>query len=187
MEANSIVLYSTSDRTKHKIFDEMSIEAIAVRLIHRGTQNREKTRQINDGGIVRKLKLQMQITVDGFVAGSESQLDWMTPIFDAKGHAFINHLTDTSDTILLGRNMTAGLIKHWWQVSTQSNSLEYPFAQKMVSISKVVFNKTMNRIDGQKVRTVLANRAASPHENAQGQGCRQGNASHANHVHNEQD
>ena len=27
---------------------------------------------------MRKLKLQMQITVDGFVAGPEGQLDWMT-------------------------------------------------------------------------------------------------------------
>jgi hypothetical protein len=28
--------------------------------------------------LLRKLKLQMQITVDGFVAGPEGQLDWMT-------------------------------------------------------------------------------------------------------------
>ena len=27
--------------------------------------------------------------------------------------AFINHLTDTSETILLGRKMTEGFIK-WW-------------------------------------------------------------------------
>ena len=27
---------------------------------------------------MRKLKLQVQITVDGFVGGPEGQLDWMT-------------------------------------------------------------------------------------------------------------
>lgn len=100
---------------------------------------------------MRKLKLQMQITVDGFVAGSEGQLDWMTPTLDERLHSCINHLTDTSDTILLGRKMTGGFIKYWEQVITQPNSPEYSFGQKMVSIPKVVFSKTVDRVDGQNV------------------------------------
>ena len=60
---------------------------------------------------MRKLKLQMQITVDGFVAGPEGQLDWMTWDMDEKLIAFINHLTDTTDTILLGRKMTEGFMR----------------------------------------------------------------------------
>lgn len=51
---------------------------------------------------MRKLKRQMQMTVDGFVAGPEGQLDWMTAPMDERLLAFINHLTDTSDTILMG-------------------------------------------------------------------------------------
>ena len=101
---------------------------------------------------MRKLKLQMQITVDGFVAGSEGQLDWMNPITDEKLNAFINHLTDTSDTILLGRKMTAGFVQYWEQVITQPSSPEYSFAQKMVSTPKVVFSKTVDRVDGQNVQ-----------------------------------
>ncbi|KAM3099840.1 dihydrofolate reductase family protein [Phormidesmis sp. 146-12] len=106
---------------------------------------------------MRKLKLQMQITVDGFVAGSEGQLDWMAlgqldSTSDERLHSFINYLTDTSDTILLGRKMTEGFIKYWEQVTTQPNSPEYSFAQKMVSIPKVVFSKTVDRVDGQNVR-----------------------------------
>lgn len=57
---------------------------------------------------MRKLKLQMQVTLDGYVAGPEGQLDWMTFDMDPGLLAFINHLTDTSDTILLGRKMTEG-------------------------------------------------------------------------------
>src|ERR671932_1604232 len=101
---------------------------------------------------MRKLKLQMQITVDGYVAGPEGQLDWMTAAMDEKLIAFINHLTDTSDTILLGRKMTEGFIKYWEHVVTQPNSPEYSFGQKMVNIPKVVFSKTISRIDGQDVR-----------------------------------
>ncbi len=53
----------------------------------------------------RKLKLQVQMTVDGFVAGPEGQLDWMTQ-HDEGVIARIVQITDSSDTILLGRKMT---------------------------------------------------------------------------------
>ena len=105
---------------------------------------------IDYGGIMRKLKLQMQITIDGFVAGPEGQLDWMTRAMDERLLSFINHLTDTSDTILLGRKMTEGFIKYWEQAVTQTNSPS--FGQKMVSIPKVVFSKTINKVAGQNVR-----------------------------------
>jgi dihydrofolate reductase len=101
---------------------------------------------------MRKLKLQMQITVDGFVAGPQGQLDWMTWEMDEKLIAFINHLTDTSDTILLGRKMTEGFVKYWEQVITQPDSPEYEFGQKMVNLPKIVFSKTVSSMEGRNVR-----------------------------------
>jgi dihydrofolate reductase len=101
---------------------------------------------------MRKLKLQMQVTVDGCVAGPEGQLDWMTFDLDAGVIAFINHLTDTSDTILLGRKMTDGFIKYWEHAATQKDSPEYAFAQKMVGLPKVVFSKTLQHVAGKNVR-----------------------------------
>ena len=101
---------------------------------------------------MRKLKLQMQTTIDGFVGGPEGQLDWMTWAMDEKLLVLINQLTDTSDTILLGRRMTEGFIKYWEHVITQPQSPEYSFARKMVDIPKVVFSKTVHRVDGQNVR-----------------------------------
>jgi len=101
---------------------------------------------------MRKLKLQMQISVDGFVAGPDGQLDWMTFDMDEKLLSFINHLTDTSDTILLGRKMTEGFIKYWEYVITQPKSPEYEFGQKMVRMPKIVFSKTVKKVEGQNVR-----------------------------------
>lgn len=101
---------------------------------------------------MRKLKLQVQISVDGFVAGPEGQLDWMTFAMDDKLLAFITHLTDTRDTILLGRKMTEGFVKYWEHVLTQPNSPEYTFAQKMVGLPKVVFSRSVKKIDGKNVR-----------------------------------
>lgn len=102
---------------------------------------------------MRKLKLQMQITVDGFVAGPEGQLDWMAwDGDDQKLGAFVDHLTDTSDTILLGRRMTEGFITYWEQAASQPESPEYTFAQKMVDTPKVVFSKTIDHVEGKNVR-----------------------------------
>ena len=101
---------------------------------------------------MRKLKLQMQITVDGFVAGPEGQLDWMTWDMDEKLIGFITHLTDTSDTILLGRKMTDGFIKYWESEAAKPEGPQYAFARKMVDTPKVVFSKTLKKVDGRNVR-----------------------------------
>src|SRR6267142_301126 len=98
---------------------------------------------------MRKLKLQVQMTVDGFVGGPEGQLDWMTQ-HDEAVVARIVQITDSSDTILLGRKMTAGFIKYWEAV--QPESPEYVFARKMVDTPKVVFSKTLKRVEGKNVR-----------------------------------
>ncbi len=101
---------------------------------------------------MRKLKLQMQITADGYVAGPQGQLDWMTWNMDAPLVAFINELTDSSDAILLGRKMTPGFISYWESVVEKPDSPELAFAQKMVGMPKIVFSKTVQRIDGKNVR-----------------------------------
>ncbi len=53
-------------------------------------------------------------------------------------------LTDSSDTILLGRKMTDGFVSYWTDVvENQPESREFSFAQKMVDKPKVVFTKTL--------------------------------------------
>ena len=101
---------------------------------------------------MRKLKLQMQMTVDGFVAGPQGQLDWMNRAMDPELIAFITQLTDTSSTILLGRKMTPGFVAYWEGVLKKPDSPEHDFARKMVGYEKVVFSKTLTQIDGQNVR-----------------------------------
>lgn len=99
---------------------------------------------------MRRLKLQMQITVDGFVAGPQGQLDWMTWEMDEKLIAFISHLTDTSDTILMGRKMTEGFVNYWEGIKPESP--EFSFAKKMVDLPKIVFSRTVKSLPGRNVR-----------------------------------
>ena len=103
---------------------------------------------------MRKLRLQMQISVDGFVAGPNGELDWMTWEHGDEMINKINELTDSSDTILMGRKMTDGFINYWTSVLENPESPEYTFAKKMIDIPKVVFTNTMT--ESPWVNTTLA-------------------------------
>jgi dihydrofolate reductase len=85
------------------------------------------------------------MTVDGYVAGPNGEMDWMVlGEWDSGLEAYVNGLTDSSDTILLGRKMTDGFVNYWTDVvDNQPESREFPFARKMVDKPKVVFTKTL--------------------------------------------
>ena len=95
----------------------------------------------------------MQQTVDGYVAGPNGELDWMTFGNDEPLFKIINELTDSSDTILMGRKMTEGFVNYWENVvENQPDSPEFSFAEKMVNIPKIVFSKTLKSIEGKNTR-----------------------------------
>lgn len=96
---------------------------------------------------MRKLKLQAQISVDGFTAGPNGEMDWMTWNFDEKLSEYVNSITDTSDTILMGRKMTDGFVTHWTNVRKDPKDPGYDFAIKMTDYPKVVFSKTLDKSD----------------------------------------
>jgi dihydrofolate reductase len=96
---------------------------------------------------MRKLKLQMQMTIDGFVARPNGELDWMNPnkeMDDDKLMPYIDSLINSSDTILMGRKMTDGFVNYWTKAAENPESPEYEFAKKMVDTPKVVFTKTLD-------------------------------------------
>ena len=101
---------------------------------------------------MRKLKLQMQMTIDGFVGGPQGQLDWLNREMDPGLLAFIGQLTDSSDTILLGRKMTPGFVAYWEGILAKPEGPEHAFARKMVDMDKVVFSRTLSRMEGRNVR-----------------------------------
>jgi dihydrofolate reductase len=94
---------------------------------------------------MRKLKLQVQMTADGFVCGPGGELDWMTFNWDGKIMKYVNELTDTSDTILLGRKMTPGFMTYWSRVVEDPKNPEHEFGKKMIDTPKVVFTKTLDK------------------------------------------
>lgn len=99
---------------------------------------------------MRKLKLQMSITLDGFVAGPKGEGDWLTS--DDKLMELVFSLAASSDTLLMGRKMTTEFITYWENVvNNQPENRNYAFAKTLVDIPKIVFSKTVHSIAGQNV------------------------------------
>lgn len=93
---------------------------------------------------MRKVKLQMQMTINGYVGGLKSENDWMTFNPDPGFIAFLDSLLDTSDVLLLGRKLvTDGFIEYWENAAEKDPAP--PFAKKIAAISKVVFTKTLTQ------------------------------------------
>ena len=101
---------------------------------------------------MRKLKLQVFMSVDGFIAGlggedladSPTAEQPPTSETDEKMEQYLHSTIDTSDTILLGRKMTNEFITYWENVvNNQPESPEFSIAKKLVDTPKIVFSKTL--------------------------------------------
>ena len=92
---------------------------------------------------MRKLKLQVEISVDGCIAGPNNEMDWL--ICDDECMKYIDDIVESVDTIIMGRKMADEFISHW---SSRMNKPDDPwntFAKKMIEIPKIVFTKTLNK------------------------------------------
>ena len=96
----------------------------------------------NKGGL-RKLKLHVQMSIDGCIAGPNGEMDWMVGLSDDKLIKYENELMESFDTILLGRKMTDLFISYWSDVISKPDDPWYEFAKKMIETPK--FTKTLNK------------------------------------------
>ena len=94
---------------------------------------------------MRKLKLQVQLSVDSYIAGPNGEMDWMIWDWDDKLKNYVFELTDPVDTIILGRKMTDGFVSYWSDVMTKLDDPFHAFAKKMIETPKVVFTKTLKK------------------------------------------
>ena len=97
---------------------------------------------INSEKVMRKLRLQVQISVDGCIAGPNNEMDWL--IWDDKYVKYVSDITESVDTILMGRKMVDGFIPYWTEVVNKPDDPMYAIGKKMIEIPKIVFTKTLN-------------------------------------------
>ncbi|MFT3934143.1 MAG: dihydrofolate reductase family protein [Chitinophagaceae bacterium] len=92
---------------------------------------------------MRKLRLQMQMTINGYVGGLNGENDWMTWNPDNEFIGFMSSLLDESGTLLIGRKLADGFINHWAKTAIENPA--HPFAGKIAALPKVVFSKTLDK------------------------------------------
>jgi dihydrofolate reductase len=87
---------------------------------------------------MRKLKLQVQMSIDGYIAGPNGEMDWMVWNWDDKLKDYVGALTQDIDCIVLGRKLAEGFIPHW------ASNPEMEGAEVFNNTPKVVFTKTLD-------------------------------------------
>lgn len=94
---------------------------------------------------MRKLKLQVQMTVDGFISGQNGEMDWMCFSWTEDIIDYVRKITDPVDTIILGRKLAESFIPHWENVVKNPNDPEFEGGIKFTTTPKIVFTKTLEK------------------------------------------
>src|ERR671921_24525 len=94
---------------------------------------------------MRKLRLHVNMSVNGCIAGPNGEMDWMVGLKDDELIKYTFKLHEPVDTNLLGRKMTDVFISYWSDVMNKPDDPWYSFSKKMIETPKVVFTKTLNK------------------------------------------
>lgn len=93
---------------------------------------------------MRKLKLQVQMSLDGYIAGPKGEMDWMVTNWDEKLNDYVRKITEPVDCIVLGRKLAEGFIPYWTDVANNPDNPEVEAGKKFTQTHKVVFTKTLS-------------------------------------------
>jgi dihydrofolate reductase len=100
-----------------------------------------------DRAHMRKLIYSMGVSLDGFIAGPDGEIDWSAP--DEELHRFHNEQVRELGTHLLGRRLYG--VMTYWETAEENPSLsdyELEFARIWKALPKIVFSKTLEKVEG---------------------------------------
>ena len=90
---------------------------------------------------MRKLRLQVQMSLDGFIAGPAGEMDWLVRDWDDALKQYVTGITEPVDCILLGRKLAQGFIPYWATHPQEEG------AEKFNHTPKVVFTRSLTSHD----------------------------------------
>ncbi|MFZ1704200.1 MAG: dihydrofolate reductase family protein [Saprospiraceae bacterium] len=85
----------------------------------------------------------MQISIDGFIAGPNFEMDWVALPWHEDLNQYVTELTKSIDTVLLGRKLAEGFIPYWASVANDPNNVDLASGVLYTNIEKIVFTKTL--------------------------------------------
>ena len=96
---------------------------------------------------MRKVIYSMGVSLDGFIAGPRGEIDWGAP--DEELYRFHNQQARELGAHLCGRRLYEEML--YWETADQNPSAaeyELEFARIWQSLPKVVFSKTLQKVEG---------------------------------------
>lgn len=111
----------------------------------------ERGKQKDNG--MRKLFVFNLVTLDGYFEGPKRGIDWHN--VDAEFNEYAVEMLNSMDTLLFGR-MTYELMASFWPTpdAIKNDSI---VAEKMNSLPKIVFSKTLNKVAWRNTRLLKDN------------------------------
>jgi dihydrofolate reductase len=93
---------------------------------------------------MRRLIYSMGVSLDGFIAGPNGEIDWSGP--DEELHRFHNRQTLELDAHLCGRRLYETMV--YWETAEENESAHGEFARIWKALPKIVFSTTLERVEG---------------------------------------
>ena len=96
---------------------------------------------------MRKIITTTWVTLDGFIAGPNEELDWV--IVDEEMGIYEDDLVSAADTLLLGRVTYQSFAGSWPHVPDNPNAPEdeKEYARKLNAMRKLVFSRTLESVE----------------------------------------
>jgi dihydrofolate reductase len=109
---------------------------------------------------MRKLTVFMHVSLDGFVAGLNGELDWVN--IDNEMFEFVGKRINVTDTALYGRNTYQMMEAYWPTAGTQPNATAHDVKHSTWynQAEKIVLSKTMQSDSKKKIKVINNNLAA---------------------------
>jgi dihydrofolate reductase len=112
-----------------------------------GHNSPKNGRPTEEERVTRKLIYSMGVSLDGFIAGPDGDFDWAAP--GEELHRFHNEQTRELGAHLCGRRLYETMV--YWETADQDPSIGEPeleFASIWQSLPKIVFSKTLDKVEG---------------------------------------
>jgi dihydrofolate reductase len=96
---------------------------------------------------MRRLIYSMGVSLDGFIAGPDGELDWSAP--DEELHRFHNQQMGELSAHLCGRRLWETMV--YWETAEENPSAtqyELEFARIWKRLPKIVFSATLPAVEG---------------------------------------
>jgi dihydrofolate reductase len=105
---------------------------------------------------MRKVIAMIHLSLDGFAAGPNDELEWIS--YDSELEQYAHSMHDLTDAVIWGRNTYQGMAGYWLTVAGNagSSAAELEHAKFLENSTKIVVSRTLDRVEwGNTTNTVL--------------------------------